>query len=355
VRGIVPDAGTMPGALPTKADRLELPPQLNLNTLREAEAHGYDPERFAALVARSGLAMAPVMAAQANFRGILTDNDYLLTIARGDLYPAYADAVKAVARQILTSNQYAELELRGFLDRDRRRQLTDQHGMSHPDSDLLYDLLGRSIPVHQVVTGEARGGAYNGAHDQIPEAFLSSLQRGNLRPEYYNLAYANRYSYPSAFFFRLLIEKGTLSADQANQAFLELGWSPYWARTIADALAPAGGPVADPHVVKAQNQLWTTTHRSYVARESTAADARERFDLLGIPAGAQATVLELWNSERDLIRKQLTPAQIKRAVKGGVVNPATGVAWTHLDALQALLERGYSQADAEVFLDEPDK
>ena len=53
-------------------------------------------------------------------------------------------------------------------------------------------------------------------------------------------------------------------------------------------------------------------------------------------------MLKLWDAERSLIRKQLTPAQIKKALSGGVVNPATGVAWTTEDAAAQLLDRGYS-------------
>src|SRR5205823_8687799 len=71
VRGVVPDGGTLPSSLPTRADNLQLPPQLPIDTILEASKTGWDAERFAGLVARSGLAMAPIMAAQANFRGIL--------------------------------------------------------------------------------------------------------------------------------------------------------------------------------------------------------------------------------------------------------------------------------------------
>ena len=65
VRGVVPDGGTLPGSLPTTADNLQLPPQLKLDTILEASRTGWDAKRFAGLVARSGLAMAPGLAAQA--------------------------------------------------------------------------------------------------------------------------------------------------------------------------------------------------------------------------------------------------------------------------------------------------
>src|SRR5215469_13367418 len=97
------------------------------------------------MVSRSRLAMAPVMAAQANFRGVLTANEPLPTIPRGNLFPDYAGPVKEASREILTANQAAELQLRGYLTADQRRALTQNHGMTDANSDLLYDVLGRGL------------------------------------------------------------------------------------------------------------------------------------------------------------------------------------------------------------------
>jgi len=71
-----------------------------------------------------------------------------------------------------------------------------------------------------------------------------------------------------------------------------------------------------------------------------------------VDAATIPTVLQTWQTERDLVRKQRSPAQIRKAVSGAVTNPATGQPWTHADALAAMLARGYSQNDAETFLAE---
>src|SRR5215469_15052620 len=154
VRGVLPDDGLLGMSLPTHADNLQLPPQYTIDPVAEAAKTGWDKERLGAMVARSGLAMAPVMAAQANFRGILTDNDYLLTIARGDLFPAYAGPVKEASRLLLTANQAAELQLRGYLTAEERRALTQKHGMTDANSDLLYDVLGRGLSLHSAFIAE---------------------------------------------------------------------------------------------------------------------------------------------------------------------------------------------------------
>jgi hypothetical protein len=88
-----------------------------------------------------------------------------------------------------------------------------------------------------------------------------------------------------------------------------------------------------------------------VAEETDDATATTTLGTLGVAAGAIPEVLALWQAERALIRKQLTPAQVKKAYRGAVVNPDTGTAWTRDDAMAALLDRGYSSSDATTFLE----
>jgi hypothetical protein len=71
-----------------------------------------------------------------------------------------------------------------------------------------------------------------------------------------------------------------------------------------------------------------------------------------VPAASVPTIINVWNHERNLIRKQLTPAQIKKAFTTGTINPATGQPWTQRDAELALIARGYDQNDAAVLLTE---
>jgi hypothetical protein len=59
----------------------------------------------------------------------------------------------------------------------------------------------------------------------------------------------------------------------------------------------------------------------------------------------------LWDAEKALRRKQLSPAQVKKAYRAAITNQDTGLPYTRDDALAALLERGYSTAQANEFLD----
>ena len=349
-RGIMSDPFNLPDSGPLPEGKVPPFPTSSLDPIAEAQAHGIDKDRLFVERGIVGLPLALVEAAQATFREIITEDDFQRAVREGNTRNEWGPAALEVARQILTAHDYAELQLRGYLTADQRRAYTAQHGMTDANSDLLYDVLGRGINVHQMLIGQRRGGVYEGDTAQIPLAFLNALERGNLRPEYYNLAYAGRETYPSYFVVRALAQAGVITQERTKELFEGLGWPLDVAEAAAAFYAPSAAKAADPHVTKADTQLWNTLHKSYIAEEAGKSDVTQGFALLAIPPAAQTEILALWDAERSLIRKQLTPAQIRKALGDGVTNPATGAPWTMQDATQALLDRGYDQADATVFL-----
>jgi hypothetical protein len=351
VRGILPTPSYVPVAPPTSGDKVPRFPQVNVDPNALAALLGYDPQALEIMVGRSGLSMAPVMAAQALFRGIIGPNDFLMAIAEGDLRTEWADAVRDASREIPTLGQMMEHALRGFESVSSATTNAQRHGTSGTDAQLVYDNLGRAPNIHAVTTALARGGNYDGTPQTIPEPFLSAVQRADIRPEWYGLEYANRYTYPSAFVLRALAQAGDLGGESdVEQLLLEVGWKPDLATKVATAWT-SGSTTGDPHVTKAQSSLWTTMHKSYIAQESDAAALGSSFTALGITAAAQTQIIDLWNLERGLIHKELTATQIKKAYTSAAINPATGAAWTKDDALTRLIEMGYSANDANTFLD----
>jgi hypothetical protein len=366
VRGLLPAPAYVPVAPPTSGDYVPRFPVIEIDPERLAAAQGFDKKMLQLMVGRSGLSMAPIMAAQALFRsnsaasiaglpdiqGVAPFNgkpyvgpkDYLLAIAEGDLRTEWADAVRETAREILTAGEYAELELRGYIDKPTRRALTARHGMSEFDSDLLYAVKGRAPSARQVYLGLARGAKWPSTYADVPEPYRSSIERSDIRPEFADIVYHNRFGEPSAFVVRALLRDGAITADRGATILENSGIPPDLSTLVANFYAAAGGTATDPYVTKAQNQLWTTTHRSYVGEMIDPATATTAIEAVGVPASAAPAVLNLWNEERSLIRKQLTPAQVKKAFKDGL--------YTRQQAVDALLARGYDQADADTLLDE---
>jgi len=342
VRGILPAPSWVPVAPPTSGDKVPRFPQVDIDPLELAHKLGFNEDMLRLMVGRSGLSMAPTMAAQALFRGIIGPNDYLLAIAEGDLRTEWAEAVRETARQILTSDQYTEAALRGWIDVADLPGLTAKHGLSSEDTDLLYKIKGRPIVTHQITTGLARGGTYPSTYDDVPEPYQKSLRESNIRPEWASLAYANRYSYPSGFQIRAEAQAGRLTRDETNQILLEVGWSPHWAGHFADSWTGGTTTSGDPHVGKAQTQLWTATHKAYVNDRIDATAATTALETAGVTAASVPDVLRVWDAERDLVRAGLSAAQIKKAFHEAVL--------TVDEAVARLVELGWSTADAQTYL-----
>ena len=352
VRSALPAPSYVPVPPPTTGLTIPRFPQVQLDPEALAAKLGFDKQMLQIMVARSGLSLAPGLAAQSRFRSLINDQDYLLAVAEGDLRTEWADTLLNVSRQILTSGEYAERELRGYTDRAGRLADTDKHGMSHADSDKLFQVLGRPLNVHQITTGLARGGTFNPQQGELTDPYNASVHESNIKPAYYDLAIANKYSYSVPFWWRAMAQANAFGPIDPHALLLFLGNEPTFATQVVKHYVGTGTVAADPHIAKAETQLWTRTHSSYVGAMTDDPTATTSLTAAGVDPASIPKVLSLWAEERSLIRKQLSPKEIRTAVNSQLINPATGVAWTAADAMAALLARGYDQADATTYLAE---
>ena len=301
VRGLLPAPSWVPVAPPVHGDKVPRFPQLDIDPVTLAAKLGYSEEMLKLMVGRSGLSMAPGMAARALFRDIIGPDDYLLAVAEGDLRTEWGAATLDVSREILTAGQYTELQLRGFSTRAERLADTAKHGMSTDDSDKLYNVLGRAPTVHAIATGLARGGKYPGTYAAVPEPYRSAIQRSNIREEFAEIVYADRYSYPSAFVLRTLAQEGDLGDTAAvERILLDIGWPPDFAARVAAKWTEAGGGGAkpDPWLAKADTQLWTETHKAFIKGTIDATMAGQAFALIGVAPDVQPAILARWTFEQ---------------------------------------------------------
>lgn len=350
VRSTVTDPGLLAVTLDTSGGVVPAYPVWDGNVLAEARAGGIDAGRLRVMVGEIGLPMSAQQAASAYFRDIIRQGDFNRAILEGDTRPEWAPFILEQARQIPTAHDGIEWRLRGWTDDAGMYAQTRRHGMSKADTDLLFQVLGRPLSFHQVFIGERRGGVYDGPTDAIDPAFLKALRESNIRPEWYNLAWAQRYSYPSPFVLRSLAQAGDLGGQAAVETILlEIGWPPKMAADVSRAWVGGGGG-ADTHVGKAQTQLWNRIHTSYLSAEIDEAEATATLPAAGVDAAAIPAVLQAWDAERDLIRKQLTPTQLRKALGQGVANPVTGQPYTFDEVRDLLVARGYTVNDATVFL-----
>lgn len=301
VRGIMADPGFLPVGPPTTEGKIKAFPTSPLPTLEEAAASGWDDKRLFVQTAVSGRPMGPESAASATFREIIEKVDFQRAISEGDVRNEWAEAIFEQARQIPSASNFINLRLRGWTDDAGMNAGTARHGMSEADTHALFLEAGRPLSWHQIFIGLRRGGTYDGPITDIDPAFLKGLRESDIRPEWYNLAWAQRFNYPTAFVLRALTEGGDITEAEAHAILLDEGWEPTLAAKVASKWATTTTAAkVDPWHAKAEGQLWTATHKAYVkvgVPQSAAETALTHF----IPdAATRSAVFALWDAEKTI-------------------------------------------------------
>jgi hypothetical protein len=353
VRGIMKDPGFLPVGPPSAVGKVPAFPTSPLDTTAEAASSGVNLERLFVETAIAGRPMGPEAAASAVFRDILERVDFDRAIAEGDVRNEWANAIFQTARQIPSVADYVNARIRGWISEAEMNAGTARHGMSAEDTHLLYLRTGRPAAPGQMATAAARG--IDGP-DGVPmnrEQFLKGIAESDIRPEWGPMLWESRFLYPPLFQLTRLVQGGAIDADTAAEWARKDRYPPEVVTALHSYWTQTGTSGADPHVARAETQLWSALHRSFVARETNVTQARANMTTLGIPRDDQTTILNLWQAERDLIRRQLTPAQIKKAYRKASQNAATGAPWTRDEAVAALVSEGYSVQTANDYLDIP--
>lgn len=343
-RGIIAGQGLIVTEPPTGAGVIPRVPESSIDAVAEAKAQGYDPERLRVLVGNTGLPLSLGEMLTLRNRNVVTDVDVKRSVAQSNVRNEYMDVALELRRRLLTPHEYEEAALRGVLTNAAADAGAELSGMTAEDARILFEILGRPEGVHAITTGLARGGEYGGTYDDIPEPYRDAVRRSSIRPEYARLAYANRYTIPSYFILRAILNDNGMTPAEFADYGKQLGWPPELADKAAAALGGGAGAKADPHVAKADTQVWNALHKSYVEDSTDDALAERDLATIGVAASSIAVVLSRWKVEREIVRRTLTPTEIRKAVG----QPGKDRAW----ALERLLELGYDQADAETFLAE---
>lgn len=284
-------------------------------------------------------------------RGIIDQATFDRIVAEGHTKTKYTAALEQLQRQLLSPATAVRAHLKGHIDAPEMHARGSEWGYTPADMDLWYQAEGRPATVHQIHVGYMRGASLPGAKDER-DAVQMAVAQSDIRPEYGDLLYAGRDTYPSLFQLNRLVQAGAVSPATAATWATKSGVNAEVVATLETYWQGlAGGTSTDTHVSKADTQLWTTLHKAYLGGVATPAEVQQGFTLLGVPAASQQAVLQRWTFEQGIERKRLTPAQVKKAYGEGVINPATGAAWTRDEALAYLVELGMGTNDANTFLD----
>ena len=281
-----------PGGLSSAGSQVPQHGYASVNAETEAAASGYDLDRFTVIANNVGLPPGVIEGLQMLNRGIISEADFALLIEQSDTRIAWGPFILQLRRMLLTAHEYAELYLRGWIKEDQMHAGTALHGLTQDDADLLVKNIGRPLAVHQITTGLARGGTFGGFYENVPPPYLEAIRESNIRPEYGNLAYANRYTYPSYFVIKPLVASGAITVDEATQIFENEGWPPDLAAKAAQSFASTSSTAtATPHLKSAVTSAVTAIKNAYVGGQLTEAEATGYIQ----QAEAATTVTGAWD------------------------------------------------------------
>lgn len=385
-RGIMKADGLLVASPSATPGEVPAVPPSPLDPIKEAAAAGIDAERLRILVGNTGLPPGPVQGMQLVNRGLITDDDFSRLVGESNLRNEWGAKLLELRRRLLTPHDYVEARVRAWIDDDAMHAGAALSGMESGDADLLFKIMGRPLSWHQVWIGLARGGEYNHTPAAIDPAFLKSLEESNIRPEWYGLAWAQRYSYPSAFVLRSMAQAGELTQAEVETILLYEGWEPTLAKKVSTRWAGTGSgggkqatvsqleteyeagylteaqfraalaqldyakPAQD-HIValgdarrakKYREQIVTAVGKAYTTFAIGDAQAQAELGNVSVTGQPAAELLELWRLERLSTIANLNATQIQKAHGAGLVSLA--------DATAQLENLHYTAAEAAELL-----
>lgn len=311
----------------------------------EAALQGVTTDRADIQFQLSGLPPGVDVGQRAANRALIDRATFNQIVREGHTKTKYEDLLWEMRHPVLSAPEFATLHLKGWISEQAMNDGGALTGFTPEQMHQLYLARGRPATVHQIHIGYARGGSLAGAADE-KDAIQTAVQQSDIRPEYGELLYAGRYTLPTPFVMRTLTQTKVWSEAKAATRLKQAGWIPQDADEAAAAWAGGSttGAAADPHVTKADNQLWTSVHSSYVKDRTDDAEATTALTLIGVASGAIPEVLARWQAEREIQRAGLSAAQIKKAYSEGT--------FPKDEATARLVELGWSAADAGVYLGE---
>jgi len=290
----------------------------------EGALQGVTEERQQIRFEMSGLPPGIVEGLQMLRRGIIDEATFAQIVREGHTKTKYTDDLLQLREVVLNANDYVANAIRGWSGRDAMVAGGALTGHTPEQMDLLFQNHGRPLSWHQVFIGLRRGGIYDGPIGDIDPAFLKGLRESDIRPEWYNLAWAQRYTYPAAFVLRTLVQSGDLTAAEGEQILLYEGWEPGLAKTVSAKWAQ--GTSAAAKEATAADIL-----ARYDGEKITQAEALAELEALGYPAEQAQRKLDVLDARRVVAAKGSAIGDLHTVYKkGGMSNAAVETALASL-------------------------
>lgn len=378
-QGFMDNPGLLPVSVPTTPGKVPSTEPVNLDTLAEAQASGFDKERMKVLARLAGLPPGPEELLAMVRRGIITEDDFRRGVAAGHTKTEWADAYLETLEPLLSPATAATLRLKGWIDEAEAARLGALNGFTADQMQRLYEAGGRPAAPGQMATAVARGFA-------TEADFKLAIRQSDIRPEYGQTLFDIRFHYPSLFFTKAAVAGGNVADADAVEWLTNQLYPPDVAAklvasfhkektghvkdlTRADILLFYGARYIDAdratvdltnlgyapdeivlllehedaqRIKRFMDAQVNRVHARYVGWKIDRPTAVNEIGALGIPASARDDMLGLWDAEREGNHPILTAAQIEALLKEGHI--------TSQAAYGSLVLRGYSDLAARALV-----
>lgn len=326
----------------TAGSTVPLDPVAGIDVIKEAAASGMNPERMATIARNVGLPPGVIEGLNMLNRGIINEAAFYLLIAQSDARLSWGPFLLELRNAILTAHDYAELHLRGYITQQAMYDGGALSGHSPALMDHIFSNLGRPLAIHQITTALARGATFNPEPGEITDPYEASAHESNLKPAYYEMAVANKYTYPPIFVLNNLVKAKAIDAATAAEWATKNGSAPEVVAALLkfwNSEAPTTGTAA---TKSAATSAVRAIQKAYVQGNTTQAEAQAELTKLGEDQTTYPALFTAWDVSKAAYLEGLSNVQIR--------NRYRSQALTEAEALALLEGRGLDAATATAYL-----
>lgn len=233
-------------------------------------------------------------------RGIIEQATFAQMVREGHTKTKYTDELLELERQLLSPSVLVRRRLKGYDEPPEFHRQMAEWGFTPADSEAWWEADGRPAAPGQLWTAAARGIDGPDGRPLDEAQFRQAIRESDIKDKYGELLWSIRYVYPSLFQLSRLVDAGEVDVATAAEWATKSRYAPEVVTALRAAWSKQQTHGADSHIGKARVQLWTQTHKSYLAHKVDAASAAAYLELAGVEADAVETVLELWAKELEL-------------------------------------------------------
>jgi hypothetical protein len=361
--------------------------------VKVAEENGVTPGDVPALLANAGNPLSLEQLLEAHRRGYITAARMREGIRAGRTRNDWIETAVSLSFSPMSTAEAVEAAVQGQLPLAAAKKIANENGLREADFQPLYDTAGAPLARTELQQLFNRGLISRGVYEQ-------GLKESRLKNKYVQTAMQLHVRLPEPRQVTMALADGVISPAQAAKLLAEDGYS----KETTDMLIRLGtirstGPyrqlmasqvaklyadrimshtAAIDHLVKLHYQPQTaeiilnladherdqrirdstlrTLQAHFVAHRTSVTEATADLIALGYPHDTVTLYINAWKIERLAVIRQLTPAQILKAVKLGLLVPReqlTQAQWeakNHDAGHYRLTQLGYSGDDAELLL-----